>query len=392
MPLFVLCASGGVVRAARSFASLNRCLRWIGILTALGTASLLFSACALLPDRGADAPPSGLTLTSVRLNRLPGWNSDDLSQAVTPLRRSCAVIMARSADEAVGRTRLAGRVRDWQPACWALDRLPDDNPRATRRYFERYFRAWSVAGEGRFTGYYELAAPASLDRQGEYDAPLYRLPPSSSDQSLTRAAIEAGALSGKGLEIAYLNNAVDAFFLHIQGSGVLTLPDGAQVRVSYAGNNGQAFRSIQNALGEQGYDSTVEGGRIQDWRRWLLANPGVATEVMNSNPRYIFFRIHQSEGPLGAQGVPLTAGRSLAVDRDFIALGLPIWLDTHYREPNGERVPLRRLVIAQDTGTAIRGAVRGDFFWGSGEAALARAGGMSETGRYTILLPRWLNP
>ena len=171
-------------------------------------------------------------------------------------------------------------------------------------------------------------------------------------------------------------------FVHYHSVGVL-LPDGRVVRVGYAGNNGHGFTAIGRTLLDQGKVGAGEA-TAQGIMAWLRAHPAEAWEVMKLNRRYVFFRLIEGEGPLGSQGVALTPGRSLAVDPQFLALGLPLWLDTT-RPTSGE--PLRRLVVAQDTGGAIKGPVRGDLFWGSGEAALEEAGRMKQAGRYWLLLP-----
>ena len=192
-------------------------------------------------------------------------------------------------------------------------------------------------------------------------------------------------LSGKGLELVWVDDPVDAFFLQIQGSGLIRLPSGKILRVGYAGKNGQPYFAIGRDLVARGA-LTTENVSLQTIRAWLAANPAEAQAVMNKNQSYVFFRAITGAGPIGAQGVPLTAGHSLAVDRRYIPLGAPLWLDT--ADPLVPGAPLRRLVIAQDTGGAIKGVVRGDFFWGSGDRARNGAGKMKEPGRFYILLPR----
>ena len=196
--------------------------------------------------------------------------------------------------------------------------------------------------------------------------------------------IDAGALAGRGLELLWAADPVDAFFLHVQGSGRVIFPDGRVQRVGFAGSNGHSFYAIGRALIEEGIVSREESS-MQKIRDWLRANPDKAREVMQRNARYIFFRTIDGDGPIGAQGVPLTPGRSLAVDSSLLPLGVPLWLDTTW--PATDK-PLRRLMVAQDVGSAIKGAVRGDFFWGSGEPALEQAGRMKQTGRYYLLLPK----
>ncbi|MEX2454364.1 MAG: MltA domain-containing protein, partial [Rhodospirillaceae bacterium] len=200
-----------------------------------------------------------------------------------------------------------------------------------------------------------------------------------------RGGIEAGALRGRSLELAWVDSAADAFFLHIQGSGRIRLPDGSILRVGYADANGHVYTAIGRDLIARGAIPREEMS-MQAIRTWLAAHPDEGIELMRSNRSFVFFRELTGPGPVGAQGVPLTPGRSLAVDRNLLPLGVPVWLDTTLPDANG--TPFRRLMVAQDTGGAIRGAVRGDVFWGAGAEAADRAGKMKQTGRYWLLRPR----
>jgi len=291
-------------------------------------------------------------------------------------------------------------------------------PASARRFFEDWFTAYRVSDAGNpnglFTGYYEPLLNGSLQRTARYSVPLYRKPGDLVSVNLgdfsqdlkgkqitgrlsgnrlvpyaERAAIERGALQGKNLELLWVDDPVDAFFLQIQGSGQVRLPDGRIVRVGYAGKNGQPYFAIGRDLVARGI-LTRENVSLQTIRAWLEANPGEAQALMNKNRSYVFFRSVQGAGPIGAQGVPLTPDHSMAVDRRFIPLGAPLWLDT--TDPLMPGVPLRRLVIAQDTGGAIKGVVRGDLFWGAGDRAREGAGKMKQPGRYYILLPRAATP
>jgi membrane-bound lytic murein transglycosylase A len=201
----------------------------------------------------------------------------------------------------------------------------------------------------------------------------------------TRAEIEDGALDKDKLAFLWAKDPADVFFLHVQGSGLVTLPDGEVTRVGFEAHNGHDFVGIGRLLLDR---KLIEPGHAsaQGIRAWMRENPEKARQIMRENPRYIFFRPIDGEGPIGAQGVALTPGRSLAVDTRYIPLGAPIWLDTTW--PGQRDEPLRRLMVAQDVGGAIKGVVRGDFFWGPGEAALEYAGRMKQDGRYWLLLPR----
>ena len=205
----------------------------------------------------------------------------------------------------------------------------------------------------------------------------------------SRAEIDGGSLKGTTKPIVWLDSPVDAFFLHIQGSGLVKLPDGSLTRVGYDGHNGHIYHAVGRALIEWG-EVKREDMSLQAIRSWMAQNPDRMRELMHKNPSYIFFRELTGDGPIGAQSVALTPGRSLAIDRRFLPLGAPMMVDVDYADESG--APLNRLVIAQDTGGAIRGAVRADMFWGAGAPAERLAGPMAAKGRYWILLPNGVDP
>ena len=359
-------------------------------------------------------PVERLTLTAARLAELPGWAEDRVAEAMPALRRSCARLLRLPADRAMGRDGIAGTAADWQPPCRDLMALGEADEARARAFLERWFTPFRVAdgddADGVFTGYYEAELRGARRPGGRYRVPLYRRPPSLISVELGlfrpdlegrriagkvvggrlrpfdgRAGIEAGALAGRGLELLWVDDPVDAFFLHVQGSGRVKMADGSVVRVGFDGSNDLPFLAIGRSLIEAGL---LDAKRVsmQSIRDWLRANPEPGREIMARNARFIFFRELAGDGPVGAQGVALTPGRSLAVDRAYLPLGAPIWLDTHW--PGDPARPLRRLLVAQDTGAAIKGPVRGDLFWGFGEAALAQAGRMKALGRYYLFLPR----
>ena len=280
---------------------------------------------------------------------------------------------------------------EWQSTCDAAQAVADADRNTVRGFFEERFTPHTISRDGRargrITGYYEPELQGSRTRSGTFSYPLYR-PPQSRQGAPTqppRAAIEAGALAGRDLELLYVDDPVDLFFLHIQGSGRVLLDDGSIQRVGYGGQNGHPYVSIGRLLTERG--AFVDGGAsMQSIKAWLRLNPDQADRVMNANPSYVFFRTIEGDGPIGAQGVVLTAGRSLAVDPAFAPLGAPVWLETV--DPLDAEIPLRRLMVAQDTGGAIKGANRADLFWGTGRAAGAKAGYMNRQGRLIVLLPR----
>lgn len=349
---------------------------------------------------------------------MPGWTGDDQSAALGAFRRSCKRLSAQPESHRKVAGSLVLRGADWKAPCAAAAPLIDPTPADARAFFETWFRPFAARGpdgpEGLFTGYFEMELAGARAPDKRFRVPLYRLPDDhvtvdlgSFDPALkgrrfvgrvngrrlipyhTRGAIQNGALKGRALEMLWLDHAVDLYMLQIQGSGRVRLPDGSELRVGFAGHNGHDYASIGRALIERG---ELAKGKV-DWpaiRGWIDRNPDKAQALFAANPRYIFFRLINGlppdAGPPGAQGVPLTPGRSLAVDTRHVPLGLPLWLDTVW--PNEPDRPLRRLVVAQDVGGAIKGEVRGDFFWGTGAAALAKAGKMKSRGRYYLLLPK----
>jgi membrane-bound lytic murein transglycosylase A len=387
---------------------------------ALALCALLAAACAKREE--APAEPT-LSLVPVTFAALPGWPEDDPSEALLAFRRSCGRMARQDPGKRMGGSgAFAGQVGDWARACAEADRTAAD-PAAARSFFETAFAPFAVTdggkAEGLFTGYYEPLLSGSRAPDARYRHPLYRRPadlvsvdlgqfdPELAGRRIAgrvedgrlrpyadRAAIDGGALAGRDLELLWVDDPVDRFFLEIQGSGQVRLADGGTVRVGYADQNGRPYRAIGKDLIEAGAIPR-ERMSMQAIRAWLEANPDQAPGMMAKNGSYVFFRelpeLATAPGPLGAQGVPLTPGRSLAVDRKFLPLGAPLWLDTTAPFPDGDR-PLRRLVVAQDTGGAIRGPVRGDVFWGADALAEHVAGHMKSPGRLFILLPRGLTP
>jgi membrane-bound lytic murein transglycosylase A len=385
------------------------------LLAALLLLLPLLAACERKPQ--APTPPAvvskELRLTPARLADLPGWAGDRIAEALPALRRSCARILRSDAAAPMGPRSVGGTVADWQEACSALPSQPSADEPALRRWIETWFTPVQVTAgeepEGIFTGYYEVELEGARAPSPAFPVPLYRRPPDLLSANLgnfaddlagrtifgrvegerfvpyaTRAEIENGALTGRGLELFWVADPIEAFLLHIQGSGRLRLAEGGMTRVGFSAANGHPFYGIGRALTERGL-LPKDKAAMPEIRAWLRANPEQGRDIMQLNRRFIFFREIEGEGPIGAEGVALTPGRSLAVDTALLPLGAPVWLDTHW--PGEPSRPLRRLMVAQDTGSAIKGAVRGDFFWGTGEAALAEAGRMKSAGRYWFLLP-----
>jgi len=360
--------------------------RVIWAALALGSA-LILAAIAFYLLR--PKPPPRLTLMPRRYADLAGWRSDSLAAALPALLRSCAAIGAH-ADAAPldpqTKDNDFGRVGDWRAPCAAAAALPTNDDRAARRFFEAGFTPLLAgnngAAGGLFTGYFEITLHGSRRRAGPFQTPLYRRP--ADPTRYTRAQIADGALAGQGLELLWVDDPTDAFFLDIQGSGRVVLRDGRVVRVGYDGSNGKPYVAVGRLLIERG-DIPRDKVTMASIRAWMEAHPKEGAALRRDDPSYVFFREIHGPGPRGAERVALTAGRSLAVDRRFIPLGLPLWLEAHERYGPGI---IRRLVIAQDAGGAIKGPVRGDLFWGYGKAASEGAGAMNASGRYYLLVPR----
>ncbi|GAB3422911.1 murein transglycosylase A [Massilia agilis] len=355
-----------------------------------------------VPEVAPAKPQPAPLMTPTTFELLPGWRDDDLRQAWPSFMASC---------------RALGNRADWRPACTAARVVDGGDAGAIRSYFERWFvpnqiRAADGSDTGLITGYYEPMLHGVRKRHGSYQTPLYQVPddllsidlasvyPDLKGRVLrgrlsgrkvvpysTRAEIERANLPGK--ELVWVNDPVEAFFLEVQGSGRVRLDDtGETVRIAYADQNGHPYKAIGRWLVEKG-ELTVEQATAQGIKAWIAAHPERRQELFNVNPSYIFFKEEKlpdpGVGPKGALGVPLTPARSVAVDPKFLPLGAPIFLST--TEP-GSEVPMRRLVMGQDTGGAIRGEVRADFFFGFGDGAADNAGLMKQRGSLWVLLPQ----
>ncbi|MBM3554071.1 MAG: murein transglycosylase [Alphaproteobacteria bacterium] len=369
------------------------------------------------PPVAVPPPPEKLVLRPLAFAALAGWREDGQGAALEAFKRSCRRMVALDDARPMGGDGAAGSVGDWKPACRAAERVGAGDA-AARDFFETEFTPFAATSTereaGLFTGYYEIELKGSRRRSARFSAPIYRRPDdminvdlglfrdSLKGQTLTgkvvgtalrpyddRATIEGGTLRNRNLELIWAEDPVAVFFLQIQGSGRVTLEDGTVFRVGYAAQNGHGYVPIGRPMRERGL-LPPDDVSMQSIRAWLKANPAQAAAVMNENPSYVFFREITGEGPIGSQGVALTPGRSLAVDRAFHAMGTPVWLDATHpaATPGAPPQTLRRLLIAQDTGGAIRGAIRGDVFWGHGAEAEEIAGRMKDQGRVTVLLPR----
>lgn len=361
----------------------------------------------------APAPQAGSLLTPAlrpaTFADLPGWNDDDVAQAWPALLHCCSTLRNRV---------------EWRVSCDAAARIDARSRWAIRNFFTDHFRPYRVRAiegpaQGLVTGYYEPLLRGSRTPHGDYTHALYAppddlialnlasfVPDAQADRVRGRVAVSqegkrnfvpyytraelmngSGAASLRGKELVWVSDPIEAFFLQVQGSGRVLLDDGSMIRLGYADTNGQPYRSIGRWLVEHG-EMKLEDASMQAIQAWVRANPQRLDELLAQNPSYVFFRestVDASTGPLGSLGVPLTPERSIAVDPRHVPLGAPVWLAT--TQPMSAR-PLRRLVLAQDTGSAIKGAVRADLYWGSGAKAGEIAGRTKQRAEMWVLLPK----
>lgn len=369
---------------------------------------ILLTACA---EIGEPEPPK-LTIKPATFKNLPGWQSEDFKTALPAMEKSCARISKKDPLSKFGKLDQAGTYQRWQKICGELGSIKGNTVQTTREFFEKNFQPWLATAEGKaeglFTGYYEASLKGSRVKSLRYRYPLYTRPndlvmvqlgdfredlkgrriagrvvSGSLKPYESREEIVDGAWPHNDKVLVWVDDAVDAFFVQIQGSGVIELAEGGVMRIGYAGQNGHPYYAIGRELIARGH-LTKKDVSMQSIRKWLSENPNEADEIMNTNKSYVFFSENKN-GATGGSGVVLTPGRSLAIDHSIIPYNLPIWLDAE--APNGER-RLQKLMLAQDTGGAIRGPVRGDVYWGYGAQAEQLAGPMKSNGRYWFLLPK----
>lgn len=395
----------------------KRLLGWIGIFGL----SLTVVACKTTPSiksplaaktQSSTVTTEGLTavaptplFTPSKWETLPDWATTDLTPSWAALLQSCRVLKTRP---------------QWQTICIDANLIDKTDNQAQREFYELKMNPFQVfnqdgSEQGTITGYYEPLLKGSRSRSERFRYPIYAAPedmleidlgeayPQLKGQRLRgrlsgkrvvpyfkRAEIDAGTVPLKGRELYWVENAVELFFLQIQGSGRIELADGRQIKIGYADQNGHPYVSIGRKLIEMG-EMKLEDASMQSIKAWGERNPDRLNALLDMNPSYVFFRElpENLSAPLGALGVPLTNEYSIAVDPRAIPLGLPVFLATTH--PN-TTTPLNRLMLAQDTGGAIRGAVRADFFWGFGEKAASQAGRMKQQGRMWVLFPKGGEP
>ncbi len=355
------------------------------------------------------AVPVGKPFPDFMVNKwemLPDWLTQDLTASWPALRQSCRALKLKPV---------------WLPICAAANKIEKDDVSAQRAFYETWFTPYQVfnpdgTDTGLITGYYEPLLKGSRTRSRRFAYPIYAPPEDMLEVDMgelypqfrgqrvrgrlqgkrvvpyfNRAEIDAGTDTMlKGRELLWVEDPVELFFLQIQGSGRIELEDGKRVKIGYADQNGHPYASIGKKLIDMG-ELKPEEASMQGIKNWAEKNPERLYVLLGQNPSYVFFREQPDtlSAPLGALGVPLTNEYSIAVDQRTIPLGVPVFLST--TQPNSNE-PLNRLMFAQDTGGAIKGAVRADFFWGFGEYAAVRAGSMKQSGKLWVLFPRGAEP
>jgi membrane-bound lytic murein transglycosylase A len=364
--------------------------------------------------------PRPIAVKPTPFSKLKGWEHTDFRKSLDTFKISCRIFVKQSPSKDVGTEQFKLTVNDWLPACRAALAKENYTSQEAKSFFEQWF---SPVGfhqgkpiDGLFTGYYLPLLQGSLNKSKEFSVPVYGPPDNlitvdlgSFDPSLkthkkikgrvhgrklvpyyTRKEIKNGALQHHAPVVAWIHDEVDRQFLEIEGSGIIELDNGKKMYVGYEDQNGAAYTPIANVLIKKGV-MTKDSASMQAIRSYLKKHPKEVDAVLNQNKSFVFFRELNDNAAYGTQGAPLTPGYSLAVDTNWIPLGAPIWLNTTRPTQKPEKVvPFERLMIAQDTGGAIKGVVRGDVYWGGGEAATYISGHMKNPGRYWLLLPKQL--
>ena len=382
----------------------------------------VLGGCPCLADgaqiEGTSAPRDTLTLTEVAFRDLPGWADDHVAEAVPSFLRSCEKLAQLADGAPVGSDGHGGAARQWRKACRAAGKVKAGNDAAARAMFEAEFVPYAASGTagptGKLTGYYVAEIHASKKRHGKYQTPVLGRPDDLVMIDLsgfvndahgrriwgridhgelvpyyTRAEIRKGMLARRGLELMYADDPVDLLFAQIEGSAKAILDDGTAVWLEFEGKNGRAYRGVGGILRGGGYLKRGEG-TMQGIRQWFHDHVDRFDEIADQDASYVFFAVSKQPGAVGSQKTILTARRSMAVDRAFIAMSTPIWVEANAPVPGKKGVTAvwHHLLIAQDTGAGIVGAVRGDIYWGDDVEAAELGGRMGGPGKYWLLLPR----
>lgn len=309
------------------------------------------------------------SLSESSFSDLKGWEDDNIREAMPALIRSC--------HKATGR---------WRSFCQGLQGYRFSSTAKIRSYLEDNLIPYAVTSygseTGKITGYYEAELSGTRTKTHDKQVPVYAVPSGYQNGQRLETREDIEDTEHYARIIAWADDPVELFILHIQGSGRMRTPEG-EIKLGYAGNNGHTFKSLSQILRDEGIKPTG-GYSMPAMKKWLQENPKKARRLMTQNPRYIFFKELSGESPYGSAGIVLTPKRSVAVDKKYIPMHTPLWLET--KAPNGQT--LNQLVVAQDVGNAITGGIRADFFWGHGNEAFENAGRMNSRGKYYLLLPK----
>jgi membrane-bound lytic murein transglycosylase A len=354
----------------------------------------------------------------VSFNQLPGWQSAEFNKSLSTFQTSCRAFLKQEPEQVVGTDKIDLQVKDWQPACRAAINLNPVTEKSAKSFFQKWFSPVEFYEgkpvKGLFTGYYMPLLKGSYTKTAEFNVPIYEVPsnlvtielgsfiPDFKNRKIVgridgkkivpfynREQINKGAIKDTARVLLWINSPVDRLFLEIQGTGIVEFEDGKRIYVGYDAQNGAPYTPIAGVLIKKGI-MTKHNASMQAIKKYLEAHPKEMDKVINQNQSFVFFRKLNLDAALGSQGVALTPGYSLAIDREWIPMGAPLWLSTtrpDSKDPATNK-PMQRLMIAQDTGGAIRGKVRGDVFWGGGNNATLIAGHMKNEGHYWLLLPR----
>jgi peptidoglycan lytic transglycosylase A len=376
------------------------------------TRTLLGAALGFCMIAGAPVPAHALhfrhaDVETLSFDKLDGWTKDDLAAAFATYMKSCEAILQGTKAMRKARPIFGGLYN----ACEKATRLAaggEVDTASARKFFEDNFKpvrilpelhtyGFYTGADGFYTGYYETEVAGSRVKTDEYTVPLYGVPAQYAGKRSTvfakysRAEIENGALKGKGLAICYLKDPVDAFFAQIQGSTRVKLEDGALLRLNYIASNGQPYTPVGRILIEEGV-YTPEEMSMEKIRQYMEENPEKGKELRDKNRSYVFFSqtsLKPGDECIGAQGIPLTPWRSIAVDPTLHVYGQPVWIDGKFPLKGVAAVDtFQHLMVAQDTGSAIRGVARADIYFGHGEQATAIAGRMKQWGKFVMLIPK----
>ena len=352
---------------------------------------------------------SNITVKEIPFSQLSGWNNDNFKEIINVFSKNCKYIL-NNKNEYIYNSQIKIKTSDYKDICHRFTAKNIKTSKQMKYFLESEFIPYSIADgnnyNGTFTSYYEAEINASFEKTSKYKYPIYGKPNDLVELNLqdfgsdlpntrlvgrvkdgkfipyyNRREIEKNGINAP--VIMWGDDLVDIHFMQIQGSAIAHMSDGSDIRIGYAENNGHKFRGIGGILLSKNAIEPKDASMVKI-REWLRNNPQKANELMMENERFIFQRLSDADGPVGALGISLTAGRSLAVDNKYIPLGAVLWLDTY----DPDKKDIKKIVFAQDIGSAIKGVVRGDYFWGHGEEALKQAGRMNSIGKYYILAPK----